>query len=141
MAENFMGDDEPIYVISVAARLVCLHPQTLRYYDRIGLMKPTRTSGHTRLYSRSDIERLRKITRLTDDLGVNLAGVEVILNMSERIESLQKELAAARDQADAEIARLKQRLQEALDRAGSQEHAVISVRVREITSGLEEDAQ
>lgn len=83
------SNDEPIFVISVAARLVEMHPQTLRYYERAGLVKPTRSSGHIRLYSQSDIERLRKIARLVDDLGVNLAGVEVILNLTERLEVLQ----------------------------------------------------
>lgn len=141
MADERLPEDEPIYVISVAARLVCMHPQTLRYYDRIGLMKPSRTVGRTRLYSQSDIERLRKINRLTDDLGVNLAGVEVILNMSERIEELQQELERTREQANAEIERLKQRLQGASGRSGSQEQSVINVRVREITNGVEEDAQ
>ncbi len=87
MADDYRRDDEPCFVISVAAKLVQLHPQTLRYYDRIGLISPSRTSGRIRLYSQHDIETLRKIARLTDDLGVNLAGVEVILNMSERIEN------------------------------------------------------
>ena len=86
-----LPDDEPCYVISVAAKLVRLHPQTLRYYDRIGLIRPTRTAGRIRLYSQRNIEKLRKIARLTEDLGVNLAGVEVILNMSERIEELHFE--------------------------------------------------
>ena len=140
MSDDLLPEDEPIYVISVAARLVCMHPQTLRYYDRIGLMKPSRTLGRTRLYSRSDVERLKKISRLIDDLGVNLAGVEVILNMSERIEALQQELDYTREQAEAEIGRLRRRLQEMLDRAGSQEQSVINVRVREITAGVEEDA-
>ena len=110
MTDRLAPDDEPIYVISVAARLVCMHPQTLRYYDRIGLMKPTRTTGRTRLYSQSDVERLKKISRLTDNLGANLAGVEVILNMTERIEALQQELDRTRVQAEQEIARLTQRL-------------------------------
>ena len=114
MDDNRLPEDEPIYVISVAARLVCMHPQTLRYYDRIGLMRPSRTSGRTRLYSRSDVDRLLKISRLTDDLGVNLAGVEVILNMTERMEELQNELDRMREQAEAEIARLRQRLRDAL---------------------------
>jgi MerR family transcriptional regulator/heat shock protein HspR len=145
MTDHLLPEDEPIYVISVAARLVCLHPQTLRYYDRIGLMRPTRTTGRTRLYSRGDIERLKKISRLTDDLGANLAGVEVILNMSERIEALQQELDRTKEQAEQEIARLKQRLQELRERAGIQEHPVINVSARdltrEITTGNEEDAK
>ncbi len=139
MDENRLPEDEPIYVISVAARLVCMHPQTLRYYDRIGLMRPSRTSGRTRLYSRSDVDRLLKISRLTDDLGVNLAGVEVILNMTERMEELQNELDRMREQAEAEIARLRQRLRDALGHEEEQE-TVINVRVREIKAGVEEDA-
>lgn len=82
--------DEPTFVISVAARLVEMHPQTLRYYERAGLVKPKRSRGHIRLYSQSDIERLRKIARLVDDLGVNLAGVEVILNLTEKLQMLQQ---------------------------------------------------
>lgn len=81
--------DEPMFVISVAARLVEMHPQTLRYYERAGLVKPKRSRGSIRLYSERDIERLRKIARLVDDLGVNLAGVEVIINLTEKLELLQ----------------------------------------------------
>ncbi|HZQ06919.1 MAG TPA: helix-turn-helix transcriptional regulator [Anaerolineae bacterium] len=88
--ETRAAPDEPMFVISVAARLVEMHPQTLRYYERAGLVKPTRSRGRIRLYSQRDIERLRKIARLVDDLGVNLAGVEVILNLTERLELLQK---------------------------------------------------
>lgn len=82
--------DEPMFVISVAARLVEMHPQTLRYYERAGLVKPKRSRGSIRLYSQRDIDRLRKIARLVDDLGVNLAGVEVILNLTEKLEHLQQ---------------------------------------------------
>ncbi len=85
-------EDEPMYVISVAARLVNVHPQTLRYYERAGLLKPTRSRGYIRLYSQRDIERVRKIARLTDELGVNLAGVEVILRLTETLEQVQGEL-------------------------------------------------
>lgn len=112
MADERLYDDEPCYVISVAAKLVSLHPQTLRYYDRIGLIRPSRTSGRNRLYSQRDIENLRKIARLTEDLGVNLAGVEVIINMSRRIEELQMELERLQQQAAAEIRMLQERLRE-----------------------------
>jgi len=78
-----------MFVISVAARLVEMHPQTLRYYERAGLLKPKRSRGSIRLYSERDIERLRKIARLVDDLGVNLAGVEVIMNLTEKLELMQ----------------------------------------------------
>lgn len=134
MPEERLPEDEPCYVISVAARMVSLHPQTLRYYDRIGLIKPSRTVGRTRLYSQRDIETLRKIVRLTDDLGVNLAGVEVILNMSEVIEKLQEELERVRAQAQAEIEALRARLQELEAREKAlREAQVINVVVREIT--------
>ncbi len=85
-------DDEPMYVISVAARLVNMHPQTLRYYERHGLINPTRSRGRIRLYSQRDIERLLKIARLTDDLGVNLAGVQVILRLTESLAQARREL-------------------------------------------------
>jgi MerR family transcriptional regulator/heat shock protein HspR len=98
--------NEPCYVISVAAKLVDLHPQTLRRYEGIGLIKPARASGR-RLYSPRDLERLRKINRLVNDLGVNLAGVEVILNMSERMEYLQKEMG----RMQAEFERLRRELE------------------------------
>jgi MerR family transcriptional regulator/heat shock protein HspR len=81
--------DEPMFVISVAARLVEMHPQTLRYYERAGLVKPKRSRGSIRLYSERDIERLKKIARLIDDLGVNLAGVEVIIHLTEKLELMQ----------------------------------------------------
>jgi len=84
--------DEPCYVISVVARMVKLHPQTLRYYERVGLVAPARSAGNVRLYSPRDIERVRKICRLTDELGVNLAGVEVIMRLTDTIEQLQSEL-------------------------------------------------
>ncbi|MDQ4075021.1 MAG: helix-turn-helix transcriptional regulator [Chloroflexota bacterium] len=92
MQRNGPDPDEPLYMISVAARMVDLHPQTLRHYERIGLVEPARTEGGMRMYSQRDIERLKKITRLVDDLGVNLAGVEVILNMSKQIEELQQQI-------------------------------------------------
>jgi len=98
--------DEPCYVISVAARLAGLHPQTLRTYERLGLIKPARTAGGLRLYSPLDIERVRQISRLTDDLGVNLAGVEVILNMRDRLEKMQQEL----DRMQAEFERLSRQI-------------------------------
>ena len=104
-----LGRDEPCYIISVAAKLVDLHPQTLRRYEEIGLIKPARASGR-RLYSPRDLERLRKINRLVNDLGVNLAGVEVILNMSERMKYLQKELDRMQAEFQAEIERLRREL-------------------------------
>lgn len=104
--------DEPCYVISVAAKLVDLHPQTLRYYERLGLVTPSRSRGKVRLYSPSDIEQLQRISRLVEDLGVNLAGVEVILNMTERMEEMQREMEAVRQELEAEIERLRALLDE-----------------------------
>ena len=86
---------DPVYVISVAAERVGMHPQTLRLYERVGLLKPHRR-GPTRLYSDWDIERLRQIQRLTQEMGVNLAGVEIILNLLEQINQLSSELEQVR---------------------------------------------
>src|SRR3954466_968599 len=88
---------EPVYVISIAAKMVDMHPQTLRLYERLGLLKPAR-QGLNRLYSEHDIARLRQIQRLTQDMGVNLAGVEIILNLLEKIEELQDEIEQLRQQ-------------------------------------------
>jgi DNA-binding transcriptional MerR regulator len=122
-------EEEPCYVISIAAKLVSLHPQTLRYYDRIGLIRPSRSTGRIRLYSQRDIETLRKVARLTDELGVNLAGVEVILNMAHRIEDLQQELAALQRQALAEAEALRQRLRELEEgeRTRKDEYSIIRI--------------
>jgi MerR family transcriptional regulator/heat shock protein HspR len=79
-------------MISVVAQRFEVHPQTLRLYEREGLVKPSRTQGNTRLYSEEDLERLSFILNLTRDLGVNLAGVEIIMNLRGRIESMQREL-------------------------------------------------
>jgi MerR family transcriptional regulator, heat shock protein HspR len=104
MVDIFFEDDEPRYVISVVARLVDMHPQTLRYYERVGLIKPSRTAGRFRLYSQRDIDSLRRIARITEDLGVkNLAGVEVIINMNRRIEELQQQLAELQQRYTEEI--------------------------------------
>lgn len=108
---DFHSDDEPIYVISVAARLVEMHPQTLRYYERAGLLKPTRSSGKIRLYSQREIKQLRKIARLTNELGVNLAGVEIIMDLTERLERLQEHMKQREAQLQAEIDKLRQELE------------------------------
>jgi len=79
------------YTISAVAELFEIHPQTLRLYEREGLLKPSRSEGNTRLYEDADIERLEIILSLTRDLGVNLAGVEIILNMREKMDTMQRE--------------------------------------------------
>jgi MerR family transcriptional regulator, heat shock protein HspR len=81
--------DRPRYMISVAAELVGMHPQTLRIYEQKGLVNPGRTAGNTRLYSDADVERLRLIQRLTSDWGLNLAGVERVLHMEDELERLR----------------------------------------------------
>jgi MerR family transcriptional regulator, heat shock protein HspR len=91
--------DRPIYMISVAAELVGMHPQTLRMYETKGLVRPNRTPGGTRLYSEADIDRLRIVQRLTTELGLNLAGVELVLRLEDelrkahaQVERLQRQL-------------------------------------------------
>jgi|DewCreStandDraft_2_1066082.scaffolds.fasta_scaffold01869_4 MerR family transcriptional regulator/heat shock protein HspR len=100
MAERNVRDqipeDEPCYVISVAAKMLGMHQQTLRYYERMGIIAPSRSRGNIRLYSQADINRLRQVQRLISDLGVNLAGAEVILRMKARIRQLEEELAQVR---------------------------------------------
>ena len=93
---------EPYFVISVASRIVGLHAQTLRYYDRVGLITPSRSMGRQRLYSMVDIERLRRIKTLTEEMGLNLAGAELALQLMERLTKMQQEI----DQLKAEIDRL-----------------------------------
>jgi MerR family transcriptional regulator, heat shock protein HspR len=85
-------DDRPRYMISVAAELVGMHPQTLRMYETKGLVRPKRTPGNTRLYSEADLERLRLIQQLTGQLGLNLAGVETVLRLEDELAKMQKRL-------------------------------------------------
>jgi MerR family transcriptional regulator, heat shock protein HspR len=92
-------DERPIYMISVAADLVGMHPQTLRIYEQKGLVRPQRTPGGTRLYSEADVERLRLVQRLTTELGLNLAGVELALRLEDELRK-----------AHAQVERLQQQL-------------------------------
>ena len=85
-------NDQPRYMISVAAELVGMHPQTLRIYESKGLVNPRRTAGNTRLYSDADIERVRLIQRLTNELGLNLAGVERVLAMQDELERMRRRM-------------------------------------------------
>jgi MerR family transcriptional regulator/heat shock protein HspR len=97
MNENFSADrQEPAFIISVAARMLGVHAQTLRYYERVGLLTPSRSRGRIRLYSRADLERIRQVQGLIDKLGVNLAGAEVIIDMSSRLRALEEENEALR---------------------------------------------
>jgi len=84
-----MALDQDLYFISVAARMLGMHPQTLRKYERLGLVQPTRTIGSMRLYSREELERLKLIKRLVDDAGINLAGVQRLLSIAEVVQRLR----------------------------------------------------
>ncbi len=86
------GEKEPYYMISVVAKMYDIHPQTLRLYEKHGLIEPSRTDGNTRLYSQKDLDQLEVVLNLARDLGVNLAGIEVILNMRKKMEQMQKEI-------------------------------------------------
>ena len=83
------GYDEPVYLISVVAKVLTIHPQTLRQYEREGLVMPSRTDGKMRLYSQRNIDRIKMILRLTRDLGVNLAGVDVIMQLKEQLDEYE----------------------------------------------------
>jgi MerR family transcriptional regulator, heat shock protein HspR len=85
-------DDRPRYMISIAAELVGMHPQTLRIYEAKGLVRPKRTPGNTRLYSEADLERLRLIQRLTTELGLNLAGVDTVLRLEDELDRMRSRL-------------------------------------------------
>ena len=103
------GHDRPRYMISVAAELVGMHPQTLRIYEQKGLVRPGRTPGGTRLYSERDLERLRLIQRLTTELGLNLAGVEVVLGLEDQLRRLQ-----------AKVDRLERQIREEVEKVHKQ---------------------
>ena len=105
-------DDRPIYMISVAAELVGMHPQTLRIYESKGLIRPKRTAGNTRLYSEADLERLRLIQQLTSELGLNLAGVEHVLRLQDellrmrsRLDRMEREMRDAINQVHRQYRR------------------------------------
>jgi MerR family transcriptional regulator, heat shock protein HspR len=117
------------YMISAVAESYSIHPQTLRLYEREGLLKPSRSEGNTRLYTEEDLERLELILNLTRDLGVNLAGVEVVLNMRRRMEDMQRELHEFVEYIEKEIANrspeLDQKIQHALVKVTPQ-HVVLA---------------
>ena len=96
-------DNEPRYVISVAARILGIQTHTLRYYERIGIIEPSRSQGNIRLYSERDVAQLRRVKALMDDMGVNLAGAEVILRMMKRMGELQQQV----EEMEAELDRFK----------------------------------
>ncbi len=94
---------EPRYVISVAARLLGTQTHTLRYYEKIGIIEPSRSKGNIRLYSEQDIERVRKVKAMMDDLGINLAGICVVMRMAQRISEMQEQI----DELELELRKFK----------------------------------
>ena len=92
VTNEIFADDEPCFVISVAARMLGVRTQTLRYYERIGLVQPFRTGGNQRVYSRRDVEHVRRIRSMIEDLGVNLAGVEVVMRLLERLREADEKI-------------------------------------------------
>jgi MerR family transcriptional regulator/heat shock protein HspR len=108
------------YMISAVAEEYGIHPQTLRLYEREGLLKPSRSEGNTRLYTERDLERLEMILKLTREMGVNLAGVEIILNMREKMEAMQKQI-------EEFVATLNRELAARLGQKTQEEHSLIPV--------------
>ena len=104
--------NEPLFMISIVAQLLSIHPQTLRLYEREGFVKPSRTDGNTRLYSEQDIEQVKLIIRLTRELGVNLAGVEVILSMRGKMEEMQQEINELRQFIESELRQSRRAVEE-----------------------------
>ena len=112
-------EDAAVYIISVAAELAGVHPQTLRTYERKGLLKPARTSGGTRRYSERDVQRVRLIQELTQGEGVNLAGVMRILQLQDEVEALSDQLDRTRQRIEQVRQEARQALAEALQRTGT----------------------
>lgn len=114
---------KPLYMIGVVAEMLSVHPQTLRFYEKKGLVRPSRTVGRTRMYSAEDVEEIARLLRLTRDLGVNLAGIEIVLKLRRRMLEMQKQiedlLAYVRDDGDGARAEGAREPREALVRAAS----------------------
>jgi len=92
--------DEPVYLISIVSKILDIHPQTLRQYERENLICPSRSNGRIRLYSQRDIDKIKLILRLTRELGVNVAGVDIILRLKENVDAMEKEIAELRHEVD-----------------------------------------
>ncbi len=128
-----MERKKPLYMISVVAEMLHIHPQTLRIYEREGFIKPKRTEGNTRLYSDEDIERIKTVLRLTRDMGVNLAGVDMILGMRERMEQMRREMEEMMRHLSEEIRAEFRRREEEIKRfskEGSKEK-IITVKIED----------
>jgi len=100
-----MGLEQDLYLISMAARMLGMHPQTLRKYERLGLVQPTRTIGSMRLYSREELDRLKVIKRLVDDGGINLAGVQRLLSIAEVVTRIRPLVTTSRDEGARDVRR------------------------------------
>jgi len=125
------GHERAVYVISVAAELAGMHPQTLRLYERRGLVRPARTAGNTRRYSDEDIARLRSIQRLTQELGINLAGVQLIMEMEAEVDRLRERS----DVLASELDRVRRRLEQELARFARERPVTAIVPRRAIQMG------
>lgn len=121
------------YMISAVAELYKLHPQTLRLYERVGLLKPSRSQGNTRLYTDSDLERLDIILTLARDMGVNLAGIEIILNMREKMVEMEQQMGEFAQVVQQELARVASRREEK-----PQRHAIVRAIPRMSRTNLRE---
>ena len=129
--------DRPRYMISVAADLVGMHPQTLRMYEARGLIEPKRSAKNTRLYSHQDVERLRRIQEMTAERGLNLAGVEHVLELEERLERMTEELRRLR----ARAAQLEERMKAMLERASSLRAEIVPYGAYEPDLGPDDDPE
>jgi MerR family transcriptional regulator/heat shock protein HspR len=127
--QDDVQEDRAVYIISVAAELAGVHPQTLRIYERKGLLSPARTAGNTRRYSNRDIDRLRMIQRLTQEFGINLAGVKMIVEMESQLERMRVQM----DRLDRELDRARARAQEEVRRLRGQRGEILPLSaVREL---------
>src|SRR5271170_3169591 len=115
------------YMISAVAEIYKLHPQTLRLYERVGLLKPSRSQGNTRLYTDGDLERLDVILTLARDMGVNLAGIEIILNMREKMVEMEKQMGEFAQVVQQELSRVASRTPSHAER-----HAIVRAVVRAV---------
>jgi MerR family transcriptional regulator/heat shock protein HspR len=116
-AESELDQDRGVFMISVAAELASMHPQTLRMYEARGLIAPKRSPKNTRLYSQADVERLRRIQRMTSEEGLNLAGVETVLELERRVEQMRAQIARMRKRAaemEREMGKEMERLRKSL---------------------------
>lgn len=121
------------YMISAVAELYKLHPQTLRLYERVGLLKPSRSQGNTRLYTDSDLERLDVILTLARDMGVNLAGIEIILNMREKMVEMERQMEQFAQVVQQELSRVASRMENP-----PQHHAIVRANPRVIRGPVRE---